>query len=82
MKKATHCAILCGFYSRVAFIKLSVIGKIARNCKGFEKSQFYFKKTSNFSGQRAFVHLSCIGIAIRDTGFVHVRMCYSNISCG
>ena len=29
-----------------AFIKLSVIGKIFRNCKGFEKSQFY-KITKN-----------------------------------
>ena len=35
-----HCAILCGFYSRAAFIKLSVIGRIFHNCKGFEKSQF------------------------------------------
>ena len=26
---------------RAAFIKLSVIGKIFRNCKGFEKSQFH-----------------------------------------
>ena len=36
----SHCTILCGFYSRAAFIKLSVIGKIFHNCKGFEKSQF------------------------------------------
>ena len=36
-----HRAILCGFYSRAAFIKLSVLGKIFRNCKGIEKSQFY-----------------------------------------
>ena len=34
-----HRAILCGFYSRAAFIKLSVVGKIFRNCKGFEKSK-------------------------------------------
>ena len=32
-----HCAILCGFNSRAAFIKL---GNIFPNCKGFEKS-FY-----------------------------------------
>ena len=36
-----HHAILCGFYSRAAFIKLSGIGKIFCKCKGFEKSQFY-----------------------------------------
>ena len=41
-----HRAILCAFYSRAAFFKLSVIGKISRNCKGFEKSQFY-KITKN-----------------------------------
>ena len=34
-------AILCNFYLRVVFIKLSVIGKIFGNCKGFEKRQFY-----------------------------------------
>ena len=36
-----YCTILCGFYSGAAFIKLSVVGKIFCNCKGFEKSQFY-----------------------------------------
>ena len=36
-----HHAILCGFYSRAAFIKLSGICKIFCKCKGFEKSQFY-----------------------------------------
>ena len=30
-----------GYYSRAAFIKLSGIGKIFCECKGFEKSQFY-----------------------------------------
>ena len=30
-----------GYLSRAAFIKLSVIGKIFGNCKGFEKSQFH-----------------------------------------
>ena len=30
-----------GYYSRVAFIKLSGISKIFCKCKGFEKSQFY-----------------------------------------
>jgi len=28
--------ILCGLYSRAAFIKLSVIDKIFRECKGFQ----------------------------------------------
>ena len=28
-------------YSAAAFIKLRVLGKIFRNCKGIEKSQFY-----------------------------------------
>ena len=35
-----HHAILCGFYLRAAFIKLSGIGKIFCKCKGFEK-RFY-----------------------------------------
>ena len=30
--------ILCAFYLRVVFIKLSFISKIVRKCKGFEKS--------------------------------------------
>ena len=36
-----HHAILCSFYLRAAFIKLGVIGKIFRKCKGLEKSQFH-----------------------------------------
>ena len=61
-----HHTILCSFYLRAAFIKLSAIGKIFHKCKGFEKSQFYeinkelrcgdlvLKQTSSFLISRRF----------------------------
>ena len=129
-----HCTILCDFYSGVAtnwerrLLNSSVLGKIFRNCKGFEKNQFHKinedelwcslisrcfatkrylhgtsnpfprfffndftrwlpsmpQKMPNFSGQRAFLYLSCklIWYCHSSSRFVHVHMCYLNISCG
>ena len=131
-----HHTILCGFYSRVAFIKISVISKILRNCalrkasctyeimKNCDAVTWFWSKPSSLISRRFatkwYLHStsnqfprflpiishddrpSCLkkcqtslnrvcsctyrvysfDIAIWDPRFVHVRMCYSNISCG
>ena len=119
-----HRAILCGFYSRAAFIKLSVLSKLFCNCKGLRKASFirrvamqldqpplcykavYLNSTSNpfphflpvishddcppclkkcwtsLDSMRSCTYHVLIWYCHSSPRFVHVRMCYSNISHG
>ena len=72
-------AILCGYYSRAAFIKLRGIATVT-NAEIEESDPFSDNDEDENEMEESEVVLEDCSVCHESRGFVHVRMCYSNKS--